>query len=178
MTEYYERYVISELPPKSILDQNTGDTIPIEDEGVFETICDLLNRQNIIMESRNETIKFHVDGYNKLKQTLEDLRTYSNDEIEEAEHINTIYKEQGFKGVIDYAKDKLQNYGVVREVENGLWVMVTGGWSDNEFWLHCLNNPVSVFGMKHYRGYLRGGAFYYTEKLRGDVEIVLKGDVE
>ena len=70
MTEYYERYVISELPPKSILDQNTGDTIPIEDEGVFETICYLLNRQNIIMESRNETIKFHVDGYNQLKQTI------------------------------------------------------------------------------------------------------------
>ena len=72
MTEYYERYVISELPPKSILDQNTGDTIPIEDEGVFETICYLLNRQNIIMESRNETIKFHVDGYNKLKQTIKE----------------------------------------------------------------------------------------------------------
>ena len=72
MTEYYERYVISELPPKSILDQNTGDTIPIEDEGVFETICDLLNRQNIIMESRNETIKFHVDGYNQVIQTIKE----------------------------------------------------------------------------------------------------------
>ena len=72
MTEYYERYVISELPPKSILDQNNGNTIPIEDEGVFETICDLLNRQNIIMESRNETIKFHVDGYNQVIQTIQE----------------------------------------------------------------------------------------------------------
>ena len=70
MTEYYERYVISELPPKSILDQNNGDTIPLEDEGVFETICDLLNRQNILLEVRNETIKFHVDGYNQLKQAI------------------------------------------------------------------------------------------------------------
>ena len=72
MTEYYERYVISELTPKSILDQNTGDTIPLEDEGVFETICELLNRQNIIMESRNETIKFHVDGYNQVIQTIKE----------------------------------------------------------------------------------------------------------
>ena len=72
MTEYYERYVISELPPKSILDQNTGDTIPLEDEGVFETICELLNRQNIIMESRNKTIKFHVDGYNQVIQTIKE----------------------------------------------------------------------------------------------------------
>lgn len=70
MTEYYERYVISELPPKSILDQNNGNTIPLEDEGVFETICDLLNRQNILLEVRNETIKFHVDGYNQLKQAI------------------------------------------------------------------------------------------------------------
>ena len=70
------------------------------------------------------------------------------------------------------------NSMVVKEVENGLWVMVTGGWSDNEFWLDCLNNPVSIFCMKHYRGYLRGGAFYYTEKPRDDVKIILKGDVE
>ena len=144
------------------------------DNGKVMTQLEVLD----VLIKQHETIQTLTKENEQLKQTLEDLRTYSNDEIEEAEHINTIYKEQGFKGVIDYAKDKLQNYGVVREVENGLWVMVTGGWSDNEFWLHCLNNPVSVFGMKHYRGYLRGGAFYYTEKLRGDVEIVLKGDVE
>ena len=72
MAEYYERYVISELPPKSILDQNNGNTIPLEDEGVFETICDLLNRQNILLEVRNETIKFHVDGYNKVMQTIKE----------------------------------------------------------------------------------------------------------
>lgn len=102
----------------------------------------------------------------------------TNEEFQESYRINHIYKTEGFQGVIKYAKDKLQQYGVVKEVEKGLWVMITGGWSDNEFWLNCLNNPISIFGMKHYRGYLRGGAFYYTEKPRGDVEIILKGDVE
>ena len=118
------------------------------------------------------------DENEQLKKRLDELKTYDKEEFAEVEHINDIYKEKGFCGVITYAKDKLQYYGVVKEVEKGLWVMVTGGWSDNEFWLNCLNNPISIFGMKHYRGYLRGGAFYYTEKPRGDVEIILKGDVE
>lgn len=130
-------------------------------------VCILLN-EYVDVKKENE----------QLKQTLDDLRTYSNDEFTETEHINNIYKEKGFCGVIKYAKDKLQQYGVVKEVEKGLWVMVTGGWSDNEFWLDCLNNPVSIFRMKHYRGYLRGGAFYYTEKPHDEIEIRLKGDVE
>ena len=71
----------------------------------------------------------------------------TDEEFQETERINKIYKEDGFIGVIDYAKDKLQNYGAVKEVEKGLWVMVTGGWSDNEFWLDCLNNLISMFGM-------------------------------
>ena len=98
----------------------------------------------------------------------------TNEEFRETYEINRIYKTEGFQGVINYAKDKLQEYGAVKEVEKGLWVMITGGWSDNEFWLSCLNHPVSWFGMKHYRGYLRGGAFYYTEEPHGDVEIKLK----
>ena len=123
------------------------------------------------------TLKLEKEN-EQLKQSLNELRTYDKEEFKEAEQINTIYKKEGFCGVIEYAKDKLQWYGDVKEVEKGLWVMVTGGWSDNEFWLDCLNNPISIFAMKHYRGYLRGGAFYYTEKPYGDVEIRLKGDVE
>jgi hypothetical protein len=95
-------------------------------------------------------------------------------EFQETYEINRIYKTEGFQGVIEYAKDKLQEYGAVEEVEKGLWVMITGGWSDNEFWLHCLNNPLSWFGMKHYCAYERGGAFYYTEKPHDDIEIKLK----
>ena len=56
--------------------------------------------------------------------------------------------------------------------------MVTGGWSEHEMWLDCLNSFVSMFGMKHYCAYERGGAFYYTEKPHDKIEIILKGDVE
>ena len=53
----------------------------------------------------------------------------TNEEFQESYRINHIYKTEGFQGVIKYAKDKLQQYGVVKEVEKGLWVMITGGWS-------------------------------------------------
>lgn len=103
----------------------------------------------------------------------------TDEEFSETYRINHIYKTEGFQGVINYAKDKLQRYGAVKEVEKGLWVMVTGGWSDNEFWLHCLNNSVSWFFLKHYCAYERGGAFYYTEKPHDEIEIKLKrGDFE
>ena len=109
------------------------------------------------------------------KKSLDD-----DEEFQEVYRINDIYKEKGFRGVIEYTKDRLQEYGAVKEIEKGLWVMVTGGWSDNEFWIHCLNNPASLFCMKHYCAYERGGAFYYTEKPHDKIEIRLKnsGDVE
>ena len=110
----------------------------------------------------------------QLKETIDELRTIDKEKDIEVEHINNIYKEFGFKGLIDYAKEKLYNFGTVREVEEGLWLLATGGWSDNEFWLDCLNNPVSMFGMKHYCAYERGGAFYYTEKPHDNIEIKLK----
>ena len=97
-----------------------------------------------------------------------------DEEFQETYIINRIYKIDGFQGVIDYAKDKLHEYGAVKEVEKGLWVMITGGWSDNEFWLNCLNSLTSIFAMKHYCAYKRGGAFYYTEKPHDEIEIKLK----
>ena len=108
------------------------------------------------------------------------VKELADEEFQETYKINAIYKKEGFEGVIEYAKDKLHEYGVVKEIEKGLWVMVTGGWSDNEFWLDCLNSPASWFGMKHYRAYERGGAFYYTKKPYDEIEIRLKnsGDVE
>lgn len=99
-----------------------------------------------------------------------------DEEFRETYKINHIYKTEGFLGVINYAKDKLREYGAVKEVEKGLWVMVTGGWSDNEFWIDCLNNPASMFCMKHYCAYELGGAFYYTKKPHDKIEIRLKGD--
>ena len=50
-----KRYVISELCPVSILDMDTGDTYPIKDEGIFETVCDLLNKQSDKIEDLTRT---------------------------------------------------------------------------------------------------------------------------
>lgn len=130
-------------------------------EGISDKeVCDLLNQFN--------------DEIMELKEQLDNLRTFDEEEFVEVKHINNIYKESGFMGVIDYAKDKLQEYGLVKEVEDGLWVIVTGGWSMHEYFIDCLNNPVSIFGMKHYCGYERGGAFYYTMKPYEDISISIK----
>ena len=45
----------------------------------------------------------------------------TNEDFQETYRINHIYKTEGFKGVINYAKDKLQQYGAVKEVEKGLF---------------------------------------------------------
>ena len=42
----YDRYVISDMFPISILDMDTGDSWPLADEGIFETVCELLNKQD------------------------------------------------------------------------------------------------------------------------------------
>lgn len=42
----YDRYVISELFPLSVLDIDTGDSYPVEDGiGFVEDMCDLLNQK-------------------------------------------------------------------------------------------------------------------------------------
>ena len=125
-----------------------------------EELCNFLNE----VTEQNE----------QLQKALHDFKAYADEEFKEVEQINSIYKKKGFNGVIDYAKDKLYYYGAVKEVEKGLWVMVTGGWSDNEFFIDCLNHLISNFGRLHYRAYERGGAFYYTEEPRADVKISLR----
>ena len=88
------------------------------------------------------------------------------------EIFNFIYNQHGFYGVIDEVKDHLF-YGSVTDKHNGLYCITTGGWSDDEHLLHALINPLSNFGRKHYVGYLKGGAFYFSNvKYDNDVEIV------
>ena len=104
------------------------------------------------------------------EECKEKLDTFDKAEIEA---INIIYEEKGFDGVIEYSRQKLYDYGVVKE-KNGLVMMATGGWSDNEDYLHCLNHLLSNFGRNHYVGYLRGGAFYYSkDKYNVRTEIVV-----
>ena len=61
MTEKRYRYDTG-----SIIDQKTGEILS-ERQAVNR-----LNRQNVLIETKREQIKFHVDGYNKLKQTIEE----------------------------------------------------------------------------------------------------------
>lgn len=117
----------------------------------------------------------------ELKQTIDEVRSMDKEKDIEVEHINNIYKEFGFKGIMDYAKDKLQNYGAVREVDDGLWLLATGGWSDNEHWLHCLLDWNFLYGKGHYRATTSGGGYYYSEKPYADISVLLnntKGDME
>lgn len=141
-----EKYVIKKLPHDDFV------------------ITDTINNNDI----RNKGI---VDLLNKQERELQRKYLY-DDEIKEISILNNIYEEQGFDGVIDYAKVKLYNCGAVKE-RNGLIMMATGGWSENEEFLDCLNHMMSNFGRKHYVGYLRGGAFYYSkEEHNCDTEIV------
>lgn len=87
-------------------------------------------------------------------------------------HFNATYEEDGFCGVLKEVKDMLR-YGNVTKIEDGLYRVSTGGWSDDEDILHNLTHILSVFGHRHYVGYLRGGAFYFSEKEHDlDIEIV------
>ena len=111
---------------------------------------------------------------NQLKQTIEEIKCMDKETDIEIEHINNIYKEFGFKGVIDYAKDQLSKYGTVREVEKGLWLLATGGWSDHEFWLDCLQNWNFIYARGHYQCSTSGGGYYYSEERYADIKVGLK----
>lgn len=49
-----------------IIDQKTGDILT-EKQAVNR-----LNKQDVLIETKREQIKFHVDGYNQLKQTIKE----------------------------------------------------------------------------------------------------------
>lgn len=132
------------------------------------------NKQYTFPPLTKEQNHMFLKALNNAYETIEDLQFYDKEDWIEVEHINNIYRESGFDGVIEYAKGQLSIYGVVREEEPGLWVMATGGWSDHENWIDCLNNPASLFHMKHYRACSTGGAFYYTKESHKDIEIKIK----
>ena len=69
----YDRYVISDMFPIGILDMDTGDRWPLADEGIFETVCELLNKQ----DSENYQLKqAYADAkadVEKKEQILKDI---------------------------------------------------------------------------------------------------------
>lgn len=74
---------------------------------------------------------------------------------------NNIYNIGGFDGVISYVENRLE-YGYVERKTDDLVLITTGGWSDDEDLIHCLIHICCRFGEKHYVGYLRGGAYYFS----------------
>ena len=146
-----------------------------------QKVCNYLNEQQVTIKQL-ESDKAIAEDYANIfekenvklrKECKEKLDTFDKAEIEA---INIIYEEKGFDGVIEHSRQKLYDYGVVKE-KNGLVMMATGGWSDNEYYLYCLNHLFSNFGRNHYVGYLRGGAFYYSkDKYNVRTEIVVIDD--
>ena len=142
----------------------------IRDNGHIIMGCFIEPQAEVIVELLNE---LHEEN-KELKETIDELRTIDKEKDIVVEHINNIYKAFGFKGLMDYAKDKLQEFGAVREVEKGLWLLATGGWSDNEFWLDCLLHWNFMYGKGHYRATTSGGGYYYSEKPYADIKVILE----
>ena len=60
----YERYVLSEVHPISVLDMDTGDSYPINDGiGFAEDMCKLLNNSNNNIQYILNTIDKEIDTY-------------------------------------------------------------------------------------------------------------------
>ena len=173
-SEYGEKYSLRFHKRLKTYDLTCNDETPHLIAKFVETDGDLAMRLFERLESNYKENK-------QLKQTIDEVRSMDKEKDIEVEHINNIYKEFGFKGIIEYAKDKLQNYGAVREVDTGLWLLATGGWSDNEHWLDCLLDWNFIYGKGHYRATTSGGGYYYSEKPYADVSVFMdntKGDDE
>jgi hypothetical protein len=85
---------------------------------------------------------------------------------------NDTYEAYGFYGVLEEVEDML-TYGKVKKKGEGLYCILTAGYSDDEEICRSLIYILSKFGNKHYVGYLRGGAYYFSEIEHDmDIEII------
>ena len=57
-----------------IIDQKTGEIL------TEKQVVNRLNRQDGIIESKRKAVKFHVDGYNHVIQTIKEM--YNNERTE------------------------------------------------------------------------------------------------
>ena len=60
-----ERYIIDDCG--TLIDTKTRNTYDYVSE-----ICPLLNRQDTLLKQKEKQIKFHVDGYNQLINTIQE----------------------------------------------------------------------------------------------------------
>lgn len=60
-----ERYIIDDAG--TLIDIQTRNTYDYVSD-----VCPLLNRYDALLKTKNETIKFHVDGYNNVIDTIKE----------------------------------------------------------------------------------------------------------
>ena len=139
-----------------------------------------LNRWNQLWVPYDELSEEMKDKDRKYaRKILENLNRFykilDEGDLLEIHNINKVYDDGGFDAVVNYAKVKLSDYGAVRE-ENGLVKMATGGWSEHEDFIYCLNFITSKF-LPHLRASTPGGGFYYSrEKYDRNVKIMREED--
>lgn len=100
----------------------------------YENLCDipvLLNEQQATISALQiennhltDVIKEYAKRYEEQQATISHLEEECKEKLDtfdkaEIEAINIIYEEKGFDGVIEYSRQKLYDYGVVKE-KNGL----------------------------------------------------------
>lgn len=67
-------YLDTGIVPYSIVDAETGDAYPIEDEGIFETAVNLLNEQQDTIGEQKIAIDELITDYKKLEKENEQLK--------------------------------------------------------------------------------------------------------
>lgn len=77
---------------------------------------------------------------------------------------NSTYEETGYEGVVNLVGSML-DYGKVELLHNDCVMIVTAGWSEDELIVEALMHPASIFWNKHYVGFLRGGAYYFSRDI-------------
>jgi len=69
-----ERFIIDDAG--TLIDMQTRNTYDYVSD-----VCPLLNRYDAILKTKNETIKFHVDGYNNVIDTIKESLANERTEI-------------------------------------------------------------------------------------------------
>lgn len=69
-----ERFIVDDAG--TLIDMQTRNTYDYVSD-----VCPVLNRYEAILKTKNETIKFHVDGYNKVIQTIKEALANERTEI-------------------------------------------------------------------------------------------------
>ena len=72
------------MTEKRFIIDDAGTLIDIETRNTYDyvsEICPILNRYDAILKTKNETIKFHVDGYNNVIDTIKEALANERTEI-------------------------------------------------------------------------------------------------